>query len=305
MSILVVGSVGLDTVETPFGRVEDALGGAATYFSAAASFFSPVRVVAVVGTDFDMGSLKFLRSRDVDLSGVTVHEGDTFRWGGRYSLDLNERETLFTHLNVFESFRPTIPQAYRSSGFVFLANIDPELQLEVLKQVQRPELVAMDTMNFWIEGKLAALRQVLKSVHLLFVNDSEARQLAGDANLIRAARKIFDFGPKAVVVKKGEHGALLVTPDSLFWAPAYPLESLYDPTGAGDSFAGGFVGHLARARDVSEESLRRAVVYGSVMASFCVERFSLERLVELSEAEINTRFAEFAEMTRFTSEVDA
>ncbi len=302
MSILVVGSVGLDTVETPFGRVEDALGGAATYFSAAASYFSPIRMVAVVGTDFDLDCLNFLRRRNVDLSGLAVEDGRTFRWGGRYNVDLNERETLFTHLNVFETFRPAIPVAYRSSPFVFLANIDPELQLEVLRQVSQPKLVAMDTMNFWIEGKRAALHQVLQRVDLLFVNDAEARQLAGDANLIRAARRIFQLGPKAVVVKKGEHGAMLVTPDSLFWAPAYPLESICDPTGAGDTFAGGFMGYLAQAEDVSERNLRRAIVYGSAMASFCVERFSLERLMDLSIQEIEQRFADFAEMTRFTAD---
>jgi sugar/nucleoside kinase (ribokinase family) len=298
MSILVVGSVGLDTVETPSGRVEDALGGAATYFSAAASYFAPVRVVAVVGTDFDLGRLNFLRQRAVDLSGLIVEDGPTFRWGGRYSSDLNERETLFTHLNVFESFRPTIPEAYRASPFVFLANIDPDLQLEVLLQVSQPKLVAMDTMNFWIDGKLAALHKVLRRVDLLFVNDSEARQLAGDANLIRSARKIFDFGPRAVVIKKGEHGAMLVTRESVFWTPAYPLESICDPTGAGDTFAGGFMGYLARSADVSDATLRRAIVYGSTLASFCVERFSLDRLMELSLSDIEQRFADFAEMTR-------
>ena len=299
MSILVVGSVALDTVETPFGKAEEALGGSAVYFSAAASYFAPVRIVAVVGEDFDAARLSFLQARNVDLQGLETRPGKTFRWGGKYGYDLNTRETLFTHLNVFEDFEPQIPPAYRNSAFVFLANIAPELQLQVLNQIDAPKLVALDTMNYWIEGRLEALKQTLERVKVLIINESEIRELAREPNLVRAARLVQEMGPSVVIVKKGEHGALMITGDRYFWAPAFPLEFIYDPTGAGDTFAGGFMGYLARCQELSEENYKRALIYGSAMASFCVERFSLERLRDLTERDIKQRFEAFWKMTHF------
>ncbi|MFQ5824972.1 MAG: PfkB family carbohydrate kinase [bacterium] len=299
MSILVVGSVAFDSVETPFGKAEDALGGSAIYFSAAASYFAPVRLVAVVGEDFHKNKLDFLEQRNVDFRGLVVEKGKTFRWGGKYGFDLNTRETLYTHLNVFENFQPVIPEEYKDSRYIFLANIAPELQLDVLKQINSPKLVALDTMNFWIEGSLPALRETLGAVDVLIINDSEARQLAQETNLVKASKCIHDMGPKVIIIKKGEHGALMITKDSFFWAPAYPLEFIYDPTGAGDSFAGGFMGYLAKTDTLSQDNLRHAVIFGSTMASFCVEKFSLERLIDLSDEEIRERFKEFWKMTYF------
>ncbi len=299
MSVLVVGSIALDTVKTPFGEVQDALGGSAVYFAAGASFFAPVNVVGVVGEDFPLASLDFLKARKVDLRGLSAQPGKTFRWSGVYGANLNERETLDTQLNVFAAFKPSIPDAYRRTDYVFLANIDPELQLDVLRQVERPRLIVCDTMNFWIEGKRDALLRTLKAVDVLILNDAETRQLAGEADLLRAARKVLTMGPRTLVVKKGEHGALLISQETFFAAPAYPTESVFDPTGAGDSFAGGFVGRLAQTGDLSEDGLRRAIVYGSVIASFNVERFSVDRLKDLSEAEIQERFRAFKRMTHF------
>ena len=299
MSILVVGSAALDTVETPFGTVEDALGGSAIYFSAAASYFAPVNLVAVVGDDFPKEKIEFLKKKNVDFSGLEVADGKTFRWGGKYGFDLNDRDTLFTHLNVFEKFEPKIPDSYKNSGYIFLANIGPDLQMDVLKQIQSPKLVALDTMNYWIGGDLPALRETLKRVDVLLVNDSEVRQLAYEANLVKASKIVQEMGPKTLIIKKGEHGALLITQDSFFWAPAYPLEFIYDPTGAGDTFAGGFMGYMAKSDDISIDNLKRAVVFGSTMASFCVEKFSLERLENLTEEEIRKRFHEFWQMTNF------
>ncbi|MDZ7337132.1 MAG: PfkB family carbohydrate kinase [candidate division KSB1 bacterium] len=298
MSLLVVGSVAYDTVETPFGKVDEALGGSAIYFSAAASFFVPVRLVAVVGEDFDRSQLRFLEKRNVDFTGLTTESGLTFRWAGRYDYDLNARETLYTHLNVFENFVPRLPESYRDSEYIFLANIMPQLQMRVLEQVDKPKLVVLDTMNYWIEHTPAELQQTLKKVDVLIINDAEARQLSQEANLFRAARSLLDQGPHTVVIKKGEHGALMVTRQGCFWAPAYPLETLCDPTGAGDTFAGGFVGYLAYTGDLSEQNLRRAVVYGSVLASFCVERFSVDRLRDLTPEEIQERFNAFLDLTR-------
>ncbi|MDF1579725.1 MAG: PfkB family carbohydrate kinase [Desulfuromonadales bacterium] len=299
MSILVIGSVAFDSVETPFGKVEDILGGSATYFSTSASFFTDVNLVAVVGEDFPDDHLDFLRSRNIDLSGLQTMPGETFRWKGRYGYDLNEAQTLETHLNVFESFRPELPENYRDAEYVFLANIDPELQLEVLKQVKNPQLVACDTMNFWIEGKRDALLKTLPHVDILIINDAEARQLADEPNVIKAARKILTFGPKTLVVKRGEYGALMVSEHAVFSAPAYPLESVFDPTGAGDTFAGGFIGYLASTRNQSEACLRQAIVFGSVMASFTVEDFSLNRLRLLNSSEIEERFRTFKLLTHF------
>lgn len=297
--LLVVGSVALDSVKTPFGQVAEALGGSATYFSFAASFFTTVRVVAVVGEDFPGEHLHLLKSRGVDLSGLQISKGKTFRWVGEYGYDLNEARTLDTQLNVFGNFRPMLPDTLRKTPFVFLANIDPDLQLEVLRQMARPRLVALDTMNFWIEGKRQALLRVLAEVDALLVNDAETRQLAREPNLIKAARAILGFGPRTVVVKRGEYGALMISDGHFFFVPAYPLESVFDPTGAGDTFAGGFMGYLAKSEATDADAIRRAIVYGSVMASFAVEDFSLSRLARLKAEEIQRRYEAFQDLIRF------
>jgi sugar/nucleoside kinase (ribokinase family) len=268
MSVLVVGSVALDSVETPFGKAEEVIGGSGTFFSAAASHLAPVQLVGVIGDDYPVDRLEALKARGVDVSGVETAEGMSFRWRGRYRHDLNSAETLETHLGVFSRFSPKIPEKFRSAPFVFLANIDPRLQLDVLQQVEKPKLVACDTMNFWIESRRPELLELLNHVDLITINDGEARQLTEKANLVKAARWIMDRGPKHVIIKKGEHGAFMFNQESIFFAPAYPLEEVFDPTGAGDSFAGGFIGYLARSGDLSEENMRRAVVYGSAMGSF-------------------------------------
>lgn len=307
MSLLVVGSLGIDTIETPFGRVENVLGGSATYIVTAASYFvAPIRLVGIVGGDFPKEYIDFLESREVDLEGLQiVKDGKTFRWGGRYQYDLNSRDTLFTELNVFEHFDPVIPESFRKTTHVCLGNIDPDLQRRVLEQIEKPRLVVGDTMNFWIKGKFPELMKTLKLVDVLIINESEARQITNEPNLIKAAKLIIKLGPKVVIVKKGEHGALLVTNQTIFFAPAYPLETINDPTGAGDAFAGGFVGWVARTDDLSEENMKRAVIYGSALASFCVERFSLERLRDLSYIEIQDRFREFRDLSKFEVEVAA
>jgi len=299
MALLVVGSVALDSLETPFGVREDVLGGSATYFSTAASFFAPVRVVAVVGEDFPEAHVDFLRGRGVDLAGLERRPGRTFRWSGRYEFDLNQAHTLDTQLNVFADFRPELPEGFRDSSHVFLGNIDPELQLRVLDQVRAPRIVAADTMNFWIASKRAALLEVLGRVDLLFVNDAEARQLAGEHNIVKAARAILSLGPSAVVVKRGEYGALFFAGSDVFASSAYPLAELFDPTGAGDSFAGGFMGYLARSGSLDPSAMRRAMVVGSVLASFAVERFSLDRLRDLDPGEIRARYSEFRRLAHF------
>jgi sugar/nucleoside kinase (ribokinase family) len=287
-------------VETPFGHKEDILGGSATYFSTSASFFTPARVVAVVGEDFPEAHLNFLRGRGIDLEGLTRESGRTFRWKGRYGYELNEAQTLDTQLNVFQAFSPKLPEAYRDTPYVFLGNIHPELQAQVLDQVRAPKLVAADTMNFWINGSRAALLKTLKRVNLLFVNDAEARQLAGEHNVVKAARAILGMGPQRVVIKRGEYGALLFDHGHIFACPAFPLAEVFDPTGAGDTFAGGFMGALATsAGNLDAGVLRRAMVMGSVMASFTVEKFSLERLREVTRPEIHARFAEFRQLTHF------
>ena len=299
MNLLVVGSVALDSVETPYGKVEKALGGSASYFSVAASYFTEVGVVAVIGQDFSEDHVDLLRSRNIDLRGLSRDHGLTFHWKGRYSDDLNEAETLDTQLNVFETFRPLIPEEYQEVSFVFLANIDPELQLKVLEQVKDPKLTICDTMNFWIEGKLEQLKETIKRVDILIINEGEVRQLSQEYNLVKAYRKISSYGPKTLVIKQGSYGALLFTPTSIFSAPAYPLERLSDPTGAGDCFAGGFAGYLAKIQNVDENELRKAVIYGSVMASFNVEDFSLGRLRTLTFDEVEERFKSFEKLTRF------
>lgn len=298
-SIVVVGSVAYDSVTTPFGRRERILGGSATYFSVSASYLSEVAVVAVVGEDFREEDREVLREKGVDLSGLTTAPGETFFWKGEYGDALNEARSLETRLGVFETFSPELPASLREREVVFLANIDPELQTRVLDQVLAPRLVAADTMNFWIEGKPEALRETLRRVQLLLINDGEARLLAGERNLLKAARAVQGMGPSTVVVKRGEHGVLVAGETDLFTLPAYPLEALADPTGAGDTFAGGFVGYLARAGSLGGEALRRAAVYGTVLASFNVQSFSLERLRALSLRQIRERYERFRELTRF------
>ena len=299
MGILVVGSVAFDSIETPFGQVEDALGGSATYFSTSASFFTDVSLVAVVGEDFPEEHRNMLAERNIDLTGLQTAPGETFRWKGRYGFDLNEAHTLDTQLNVFEDFSPQLPENYRDAEYVFLANIDPELQLDVLKQVRNPMLVACDTMNFWIEGKREQLVKTLAHVDVLIINEGEVRQLADEPNLQKAARIILDMGPKTLVIKRGEYGVIMYTAHSVFSAPAVPLEEVFDPTGAGDTFAGGFFGYLASTRDLSDANMRQAVVFGSVMASFTVESFSLDRLKALDYSEIKNRYTEVKLLTDF------
>jgi sugar/nucleoside kinase (ribokinase family) len=299
MPLLVVGSIALDSVETPFGQRQEVLGGSATYFSTAASFFTPVRLVATVGEDFPADHVRFLSDRGVDLTGLERRQGKTFRWKGRYEFDLNQAHTLDTQLNVFADFEPVLPPAYRGSSYVFLGNIDPDLQRKVLDQVSAPRFVACDTMNFWIDSKRASLLETLRRVDLLFVNDAEVRQLAEEHNVVKAARRVLTYGPRAVVVKRGEYGALFFSGDHVFAASAYPLASLFDPTGAGDSFAGGFMGYLARTRSHEPDAMRRAIVLGGVLASFAVERFSLERLATLTHDEIRARYGGFRQLTHF------
>ena len=302
--LLVVGSVALDTVKTPFGEGTEVLGGSATYFSTAASYFTSVDLIAVVGEDFPAEHVKFLESRGIDLAGLERRPGKTFRWRGEYSHQLNEARTLDTRLNVFETFRPKIPEQYRTPDVLFLGNIDPELQLDVLHQVKRPALVACDTMNFWINGKQDALWKVLERIDVLLINDGEARALGGDPNLVKVAKKILARGPKHLIVKRGEYGVLLFSEKQVFGAPAYPLEEVRDPTGAGDTFAGGFLGYLAATGNRSAEAIRQGIIFGSVMASFTVEAFSLDRLKILDYKEIEERFRSFKRLTHF-EDIDA
>mgnify|MGYP001500486600 FL=1 len=298
--ILVVGSLALDTVETPFGKVENSLGGSATFISIAASYFTaPIKLVGVVGGDFPKEHISLLEEHSVDLEGLQIIEdGKTFRWSGKYHYDLNVRDTIYTHLNVFEKFDPIIPEKYKKTKYVCLGNIDPTLQRKVLQQIEKPKLVLCDTMNFWIEGKNEELKETLKLVDVLVLNDSEARLLAKEPNLIKAAKTIISLGPRCVIIKKGEHGALMVTENTIFSAPAYPIENINDPTGAGDTFAGGFIGWIARTDDTSDENIKKAVIYGSTMASFCVEKFSIEGLLSLSYLKIQDRFREFISLSK-------
>ncbi|HEV3252806.1 MAG TPA: PfkB family carbohydrate kinase [Candidatus Acidoferrales bacterium] len=300
MTLLVVGSVAFDAVETPYGKVDRMLGGAASYFALAASCFSPVRLVGVVGDDFTKKDADVFRRRRIDTAGLERAPGKSFFWAGRYSATLNERTTLATELNVFANFDPKLPPSYRDSAYVFLANIDPTLQRSVLRQMRRPpKLVALDTMNYWIERTPAELRETLKHTQILMINDEETRQLAGEHNLLRAASRIFRMGPKTLVVKRGEHGALMVHNRFLFAVPAFPLEEVHDPTGAGDSFAGGFMGYLASVGRMDDRTLRRAMVYGSVVGSFAVEKFGLDRLRTLRRKEIEQRARRLRKLTMF------
>jgi len=296
----VVGSVAFDALESPYGKVDRALGGAATYFAVAASFFTHVNLVGIVGEDFTEVDAQIFRGRTIDLEGLERATGKTFFWAGRYSQNLNERVTLATELNVFAEFKPRLPEKYRSSEYVFLANIAPDLQRDVLHQVKKKaKLAALDTMNYWIERTNAELRETLKHVDVLMINDSETRELSNEHNLLRAAKHIFKMGPRILVVKRGEYGAMMVDERGVFSVPAFPLDEPHDPTGAGDSFAGGFMGYLAGAKSTSDASLRRAMVYGSVLGSFAVEKFGLERLRHLKRSEIHARARHFAKLTQF------
>lgn len=301
MSILVVGSVAIDDIETPFGRADNVLGGSAVYIAVASSYFTtPVRLVGVVGGDYPPEAIEFLNERGIDLEGLEViKEGRTFRWSGRYHYDLNNRDTLSLNLNVFEKFDPKIPESYRKTRYICLGNIDPVLQRRVLEQVERPRLVVGDTMNFWIETKRDELLRTMPLFDAFILNDSEARLLSGEPNLLKAARRIREMGAKTLIIKKGEHGALLFHEDQIFSAPAYPLEDIFDPTGAGDTFAAGFTAWLAKTDDLSHENVKRAVIYGSTMASFCVEKVSVDGLRDLSYLKIQDRFREFKELSRF------
>jgi sugar/nucleoside kinase (ribokinase family) len=299
--ILAVGSVAFDTIKNPFGEVNRVVGGSATYFSVAASFFTDVRLVAVVGEDFGETATRVFGGRSIDLAGLQSVPGETFRWKGEYGFDLNTRETIYTKLNVFEQFQPAIPAEYRATPFVFLGNIHPRLQLDVLDQVKPPRLVAADTMNYWIQRTPAELREVLRRVDVLIINDAEARELSHEANLVKAARAIRAMGPRTVVIKRGEHGVLMTRPGEgeFFAAPAMPLEKVFDPTGAGDTFAGGFIGALAAEGETTDAAMSRAIIYGNTLASFAVEDFSLDRLLRLTQDEIKERFRHFKRLTYF------
>jgi sugar/nucleoside kinase (ribokinase family) len=299
MTVLVVGTVAFDSIETPYGSAERILGGSASYFALGASFFTPVRVVGVIGQDFPQEYLDLFAEKKIDLEGLKRANGDTFHWRGRYHEDINVRDTLELHLNVLAGFVPELPERYRDAEYVFLGNIDPAMQMEVLNQIRRLKLVACDTMDHWIRESAQELQKVLKRIEMLVINDSEARLLSGESNIVRAARAILKMGPKAVLIKRGEYGVLQFSDSSVFATPAYPLEEVFDPTGAGDSFAGGFLGQLARSGDASQRGIRRAIVYGSVVASFTVEDFGVKRLTTLSLSEIEERYQRFIQLTDF------
>lgn len=299
MSILVVGSVAIDSIKTPFGKRDEALGGSATFFSMAASFFNKVNIVATVGEDFPKKYITLFKNKNIGIEGLHAARGKTFRWKGWYDYDLNTAHTVYTHLNVFKDFKPEVPRSLRNSKHVFLANIDPELQYNVLKQVARPRIVACDSMNYWIEHKKKEFERLLDKVDILLLNDSEARQFTGESNLMNAAKFIVSIGPKAVIIKKGEHGVIYFSKNSHFIAPAYLLESIYDPTGAGDTFAGGLMGFLSRCKKIDEASIRKGIIYGSILASFAVEDFSVNRLLEITMDDINKRYRHFQKITKF------
>lgn len=300
MSILVAGSVALDSIETPFGKKKDILGGSATFFSITASFFNKVNVVAAVGEDFPKKYIELLKNKGVGLEGLEIKKGQkTFRWSGKYEYDFNTAHTIATHLNVFKNFDPKVPASLSNPKVLFLANIDPDLQLSVLKQVARPKLVACDSMNYWIQTKKKSLMRLLKNIDIFLLNDGEARQLTGEANLLKAARRVLSYGPKAVIVKKGEHGVIYFSRASHFISPAYLLETVRDPTGAGDTFAGGMIGYLSTVKKIDSDSICRGIVYGSILASFTVEDFSVDRLAKISMSDIRRRYDHFKQITRF------
>ena len=302
MSLLVVGSVAYDTVETPAGKRDDSLGGSAMYFSIASSYFTSVSLVAVVGEDFSQKDVALLESRNIDTTGLERREGKTFRWSGVYSTeDVNIRDTLDTQLNVFADFSPKLDSNQRESSYLFLANIDPTLQLDVLNQMStRPKVVALDTMNFWIDGAIEALKRVVEAVDILFMDEGEARTFSGETNLVKAGKAILGMGPHTAIIKRGEHGVLLFRDGTVFAAPAFPLENVVDPTGAGDSFGGGFMGYLAATGDLSDDGFRRATILGSTMGSFTVEKFSADRLASLSAGDIDERFRAFTQLSQFS-----
>jgi len=300
MSILVVGSVALDSLETPFGKAENALGGSATYFSVSASFFAPVNLVAVIGDDFPEEHVALLKRHGINIKGLETAKGKTFKWKGRYDYDLSNPQTVYTHLNVFKTFSPKIPAEYKRSDVVFLANIDPDLQSYVMKQVEKPGLTACDTMNYWIENKRKALLRTLKKVDIFLLNEAEARELTGESNLLKAGRAILALGPKKAIVKKGEHGVISFTRDLVFSAPAYLLETINDPTGAGDTFAGGLMGYMRKSgRFSSDTEIRKGIIYGTIMASYAVEDFSVRRLTKLTYSDIQKRYHSYKQLTRY------
>ena len=299
MSMLIVGTVATDDIATPFASVEGVLGGSAVYAATAGSLYVPVQIVGVIGADFPSVYMDYLKQRQFDLEGLEVQAGNTFHWAGKYHFDMNTRDTLATHLNVLATFNPTLPDAYRSTPYAFLANVDPVIQLQALDQMERPSLTILDTMNYWIETQRDDLTAVIRRTDLVMINDEELRQYTGKHSLLRAAREMLALGPKALIVKKGEHGAALVTSDGYYYAPGYPLEDVVDPTGAGDSFAGGFLGYIASQGSTSPRELHRALIHGSVVASFTVEKFSVNRLQDVTQADIQQRYREFASFTHF------
>lgn len=303
MSLVTVGTVAFDSIETPFGKADMVVGGAATYISLAASYFTKDQgIVSVVGDDFPEEELKYMKKRGINLDGLEIKPGEkSFYWAGRYHDNMNKRDTLVTDLNVLADFKPKVPLRLRSAKYLMLGNLTPEIQLKVIKQMRkRPKLIAMDTMNFWMDVALDSLKKTIRQVDILIINDEEARQLSGEYSLVKAAKEIHKMGPKFLVIKKGEHGALLFSDNKMFYAPALPLAEVYDPTGAGDTFAGGFMGYIAKSGSTSFENMKRAVIYGSAMASFCVEAFSIERLKSLRASEINARVKKFERLVAFS-----
>ena len=302
MSILIVGTVAFDAIETPLGKTDKIVGGAATYISLAASFFSrKLNLISVVGEDFPKDAIQTLEKHNINTKGLQIKKGEkTFFWSGKYHNDMNTRDTIETQLNVLETFNPIVPEEYQNSEFLMLGNLMPSVQKKVLAQMQKkPKLIVLDTMNFWMDHFLEDLKKALKEVDVLTINDEEARQLSGEYSLVKAAKKIQEMGPKYLVIKKGEHGALLFSKEEVFFAPALPLEEVFDPTGAGDCFAGGFIGYLEKTQDISFENMKRAVIHGSVMASFCVEKFGTERIIELSQQDVENRLQEFIDLVQF------
>lgn len=306
MSILVVGTMAFDAIKTPFGETDKIIGGAATYIAYSASYFhQPINLVSIVGSDFDFEEMENLKSRGANVEGVEIKkEGKSFFWSGSYHLDMNTRDTLVTDLNVLLEFNPILPESYKNSDYVLLGNIDPTLQIKVLDQMRsRPKLIVLDTMNFWMDVAMDKLKEVIVRVDVLTINDSEARQLSGEYSLVKASKKIMAMGPQYLIIKKGENGALLFHENHIFFAPALPLEEVFDPTGAGDTFAGGFIGFLAKSGDISFDNMKRAIIYGSAMASFCVEKFGTERLKELEVEDIHDRVEEFVALSQFDIDI--
>jgi len=301
MSLIVVGSMAFDAIETPFGKSDKIIGGAATYIAWCASNFTKIKQISVVGGDFPQSELDALTARGVNFDGLQIKKDEkSFFWSGKYHMDMNSRDTLVTELNVLANFEPVVPESYQGSEFLMLGNLDPKVQRSVIEQLrERPKLIVLDTMNFWMDIMMEELQKTISMVDVLMINDSEARQLSGDYSIVRAAKKIMEMGPKYLVIKKGEHGALLFHGDHVFFAPALPLEEVFDPTGAGDTFAGGFIGHLAKTKDISFENMKTAIIVGSAMASFCVEKFGTQRLQEITQEDINERLQQFVQLSSF------